>query len=181
MALKPQQVQLPDDEDDRPDYDDVYNVPVSQLTRPKPIPQGTYYGQTVGLPEELASPQRGTRYAQYTIRLIEPAQNDRGNNKDVDADELDAALTRGSGKISLHDVTLRLRMWRTPDAAHRHVDFLRRLGIEDTNEDGSERVLPEMIAESPGRTAFFHVKHNPSNDGESVYAEIDRIIKAPTS
>ncbi len=178
MAKQP--VQVEEEVDDRPDFDDVYNVPVTQLDKPKPIPTGTYLGMIKGLPEEMTSPKKGTKYAQYTVQLLEPAQNDRGHNRDVDQDALDEALTRASGeKMNLTDKTLRLPMWRTKDSGHRHVDFLKKLGIDEYNEDGSERVLPEMIAESPGRTAFFHVKHNPSLDGENVYAEIDRVIKLP--
>ena len=170
-----------DDDDDRPDFDDVYNVPVTELDRPKPAPGGTYLGEIVGLPEELASPQRGTKFAQYTIRLIEPARNDRGHNKDVDQEALDNWLTRSNGeKVLLSDRTLRLRMWRTRDAAHRHVEFLKKLGIMEYNEDETVRTLPDMIAESPGRQALFHVRHSPSqNDPEIVYAEIDRVIKLP--
>jgi hypothetical protein len=179
MAKQPVKVDE-DEDDDRPQFDDVYNVPVTQLQRRKPVPSGTYMGQTTGLPEEMTSPKKGTRYAQYTVRLLEPARNDRGHNRDVDQDALDEALTRANGeKINLSDVTLRLPMWRTMDSGHRHVEFLKKLGIEEFNEDGSERTLPDMIAESPGRTAFFHVKHNPSADGENVYAEIDRVIKMP--
>jgi len=169
------------DSDQEPDYDDVYNVPVSQLTKRKPVPSGTYLGMVVGLPEELQSPKKGTKFAQYTIQLLDTAKNDRGINRDVDPDALDEALTRGDGeKQRLSDITLRLRMWRTKDSGHRHVDFLKRLGIAEENDDGSERVLPEMISECPGRTAFFHVKHSPSFDGENVYAEIDRVIKDTT-
>ena len=179
MAKQP--VREEEEDEDRPTFDDVYNIPVTQLQRQKPIPTGTYLGMIKGLPEEMTSPKRGTRYAQYTVQLLEPAQNDRGQNRDVDATELEEALTRPSGeKIALSDRTLRLPMWRTQDAGHRHVEFLKKLGIEEYNEDGSERVLPDMIAECPGRTAFFQVKHNPSADGESVYAEIARVIKAPT-
>jgi hypothetical protein len=169
-----------DDEGERPDFDDVYNVPVTQLDRPKPQPVGTYLGEIVGLPEEMTSPKKGTRYAQYTVRPIEPAMNDRGNFKDVDPTALEEYLTRASGeKMQLSDRTLRLPMWRTKDSGHRHVEFLKKLGISEYNDDGTERVLPEMIAESPGRQAYFHVKHNPSLDGENVYAEIDRVIKLP--
>ena len=126
------------DDDDKPNFDDVYNVPVTQLTRRKPPPPGTYLGQTTGLPEELTSPNKGTKFAQYTVRLLEPAQNDRGHNRDVDANALDEALTRPNGeKVSLSEITLRLAMWRTQDAAPRHVDFLKKLGIDEYNEDGS--------------------------------------------
>jgi hypothetical protein len=167
-----------DEEDEAPDYDDVYNIPVTQLDRPKPVPTGTYLGMVKGLPEEMTSPKKGTRFAQYTIQLMEPAQNDRGQNKDVDPAALQEYLIRASGEtMNLSDKTLRLPMWRTRDSGHRHVDFLKKLGISEFNEDGSERLLPDMIAESPGRTAFFHVKHNPSADGENVYAEVDRVIK----
>jgi hypothetical protein len=37
-----------------------------------------------------------------------------------------------------------------------------------------------MIADSPGQQALFHIKHRPNeNDPETVYAEIDRVIKLP--
>ena len=170
-----------DDDNDRPDFDDVYNIPVSQLGRPKPCPPGTYRGEVVGLPEEVTMGQRGTPAARYTIRLLEPATNDRGQYKDVDAEALEKWLTRADGeKASIMDRTLRLLMWRTKDSGYRHVDFLKKLGIPEENEDGSDRVLPDMIAESPGQQALFHVKHSPSqNDPEIVYAEIDRVIKLP--
>src|SRR5262245_17775944 len=146
MAKQPQR--RDEEEDEAPDYDDVYNVPVTQLDRPKPPPTGTYKGMNRGLPEEMTSPKKLTRFAQYTIQLLEPAKDDRGRNKDVDADELEAYLTRATGEsMNLSDKTLRLAMWRTRDSGHRHVEFLKKLGIDVYNEDGSERTLPEMIAE----------------------------------
>jgi hypothetical protein len=170
-----------DDDDDRPDFDDVYDIPVNQVERPSPCPVGTYRGEIVGLPEEVILGQRGTPAARYTVRLLEPATNDRGHYKDVDPEALEKWLTRADGeKASIMDRTLRLLMWKTKDSLYRHVDFLKKLGIEDLEEDGSPRSTRDMIAESPGREALFHIKHRPNeNDPEVVYAEIDRVIKLP--
>jgi hypothetical protein len=173
MAKQPQRIE--EEDEDRPDFEDVYNIPVTQLQRQPPIPQGWYLGMLEGLPEELTSPVRGTPFAQYKVRLMDVAKDDRGKPRDVNMDELAAAL----GEKQLTDRTLRLRQWRTKDSGVWHKEFLMKLGISEFNEDGSERVLPEMIAESPGRTAWFHIKHSVAQGSDSVYLEIDRTMKIP--
>jgi hypothetical protein len=92
--------------------------------------------------------------------------------KDVDEDALNEALTKGNGDIvALRERSLRLTFYHTPDALWRLVKFLKDLGLEAEDDKVS---VGDLEQESPGRQVYVHVKHTPSDDGETMFANIDK-------
>jgi hypothetical protein len=149
---------------DTPSFESILDTPASEVTRPKPIPQGTYLGMVKGLPRYDKSAKKGTPYSEYVIQLIE-AQDD------VDDDALGEALTKGNGDIiPLRDRSQRITFYHTPDALWRLVKFLKDLGLEA--EDGV--TVGQLEEQAPGRQLYLHIKHTPSDDGETMYATIDK-------
>jgi hypothetical protein len=150
---------------DTPDFSSILDTPATEVTRPKPIPQGTYLGMTKGLPRYDRSTKKGTPFSEYTIQLLEA-------QKDVDEDALREALTKGNGEIiPLRERSLRLTFYHTPDALWRLVKFLKDLGLEAEDDKVS---VGDLEQESPGRQVYVHVKHTPSDDGETMFANIDK-------
>jgi hypothetical protein len=159
MALKPAKI-------DTPTFSSILDTPVSEVSRPKPLPQGTYLGMTKGLPRYDKSTKKGTPFSEYSIQLMEACE-------DVDQEELNVALTKGNGDvISLRDRSpMRLTFYHTPDALWRLIKFLKDLGLE-TEDDTT--TVGELEQQAPGRQVYVHIKHTPSDDGEAMFANIDK-------
>jgi hypothetical protein len=153
---------------------DILDMPSSSIERPKPIPQGTYVSQVIGQFREDKSTKKGTRYHEYTLKLVKPATNGEGEPLDVDMDALEQSLTKASGEVQeLSDRTLRHTIYITPDAMWRYKDFLDHLGIPQ-EEDGEELSTLQRAGMAPGRFVLVHIKHTPSQDGMSTFANIDK-------
>lgn len=163
MAKKPL------DDDEPKTFESILDMPVSELTRPKPLPHGTYKTVVRGLPKIDKSTKKGTEYSEYTLQILEAYD-------DVDADALEECLTKGNGDVQrLQDRSLRLTFYHTPASGYRLGDFLTKdLQIDKVDDDGRERSPRELMQEAPGRQVGVHVKHDPSPDGETMYANIDK-------
>ncbi len=149
---------------DTPSFESILDTPASEVSRPKPIPQGTCLGMVKGLPRYDKSTKKGTPFSEYTIQLMEA-------QKDVDEDALEEALTKGNGDvIPLRDRSQRITFYHTPDSLWRLVKFLKDLGLEPENNES----VGELEQQAPGRQLYVHVKHSPSDDGETMFANIDK-------
>src|SRR5215831_14095631 len=159
-------------------FADILDTPSDEVARPRPMPQGTYLCITKGLPRDDVSTKKGTPFSEYTLMFMEPAQDDDGNNLDVDPDELKLSLTKASGEtIPLRERWVRATFFNTEDALWRHKKFLNDLGVPEHDDDGSTMTIRQRIAMSPNRQVFVHIKHTPSEDGETMYANVDKTIK----
>jgi hypothetical protein len=165
MAKQTQKITQEDDS--KKSFASILQTPVSEISRPKPITQGTYRALVKGLPRFDHSTKKGTPFSEYTMQLLEAMD-------DVDIENLTEVLTKKNGEvIALSDRTLRLTFYHTPDALWRLAKFLKDLGLEV--EDGDETTTVEDLEQqSPGRECYVHVKHTPSDDGETMYANIDK-------
>jgi hypothetical protein len=153
------------DKDEPKTFTSLLDTPMSQISRPKPAPHGSYLGMVKGLPRYDKSTKKGTPFSEYTIQLLE-AQDD------VDEDALKEWLTKGDGAVvPLREKSMRLTFYHTPDALWRLEKFLKDLGLEAEDEDQSIGDVEQM---SPGRQVLVHVKHSPSDDGETMFANIDK-------
>src|SRR5262245_45094025 len=153
---------------------DVLDLPSSHIERPKPTPQGTYVSQIVGQFREDKSAKKGTRFHEYTAKLIKPAANGEGEPLDVDMEALEESLTKANGDLGkLSDRTVRIPFYITPDAMYRYKEFLTHLGIPE-EEDGDELSTRERAGQAPGKFLLVHIKHVPSPDGQSTYANVDK-------
>lgn len=158
-----------DDDEESKSFESILDMPISELTRPKPLPQGTYKTVVRGLPAIGKSTKKGTEFSEYTLQILEAYD-------DVDTDALEATLTKGNGEVQrLQDRSLRLTFYHTPASGYRLGDFLSKdLGIEAKDEKGRPRKPRDMMQDAPGRQVAVHVKHDPSPDGETMYANIDK-------
>ena len=155
-----------------PDFVSVLDSPASEASRPKPTPQGTFVCMLRGLPRYDKSTRKGTDFVEFTLQTYEACE-------DVDQEALKEFLTKSSGEvIGLKDSRpLRLTFYLTEDAKYRLKEFLEDLGIPLENADRTSRSLRECIEDTPGKMVLAHVKHTPSQDGETMYANIDKTAK----
>ncbi len=146
-------------------FSSILDTPMSQIARPKPAPHGSYLGMVRGLPRYDKSTKKGTPFSEYTIQLLEALD-------DVDEESLNVYLTKGDGTVvPLKDKTMRLTFYHTPDALWRLEKFLKDLGLEPEDDDES---IGDVEQKTPGRQLIIHVKHSPSDDGETMFANIDK-------
>lgn len=165
MATKPQ---LRSSTAAAPDFTSVLDTPSNEVARPRPLPQGTYAWQIHGLPRIDKSTKKGTEFSEYTVQPLEACE-------DVDPDELKLALTKPSGEmIELKARANRVTFYHTEDALWRLKKFLNDLQIPEEDEDGNVRTLRQRMQDVPGKIFYGHIKHQPSEDGETMYANIDK-------
>lgn len=154
-----------------PNFADILDTPATEIARPKPLPQGTYLWMVKGLPRLDKSTRKGTEYSEYTLQCMEASD-------DVDEDALRASLTKASGEVvPLRERSIRATFYHTDDALYRLKKFLIDLDIDEQDEDGKPRKIREMMQDVPGRQVWGHVKHSPSDDGEMIFANIDKTAK----
>ena len=160
MATKPKAV--------TPDFESVLDTPSNEVSRPRPLPQGTYACQEKGLPRIDKSTKKGTEFSEYTLQVLEACD-------DVDPEELKLALTKANGEVvALNARTLRVTCYHTEDALWRLKKLLNDFGIPEEDDDGNVRTLRQRMQDVPGKMIYDHVKHSPSDDGESMYANVDK-------
>ncbi len=138
-------------------FADILNRPSSQTEKPKPLPVGTYLAMVKGQHEEGESAQKKTPFVKFALQLLQAAD-------DVDEVALAEAL---KGK-PLHEKTISVTFYITEDAAWRLGKFLEDLGFEP----GDASYL-QMMSQAAGKQVMVALKHRPSQDGTSVYAEVD--------
>lgn len=141
-------------------FQDILNKKADEVEKPKPLPPGTYLGVVSGLPEFGEIGQNKTPVANLKIKLLSAGE-------DVDQDAL-KEINGWQGKEIRH------RLFLTEDAAWRVKQFLE----EHLGLDGAGKSLGELFNDAPGQQVKFVLKHKPSQDGQSIYAEIDRTLPA---
>jgi len=160
MATKPKVV-----ESEPKTFTSILDTPMSEISRPKPAPHGSYLAMVKGLPRYDKSTKKGTPFSEYSMQLLEALD-------DVDGDALQVWLTRKDGTIvPLQEKMMKLTFYHTPDALWRLVKFLKDLGLEPEDEEIS---IGDMEQQTPGRQCIVHVKHTPSDDGEAMFGNIDK-------
>jgi hypothetical protein len=154
-----------------PDFVSVLDTPSNEVSRPKPLAQGTYVWQVHGLPRIDKSTKKGTEFSEYTCQALEACE-------DVDGDELKYSLTKPSGEmIALKDRSQRITFYHTEDAVWRLKKFLDDLQVPEEDDEGKVRSLRQRMQDVPGKIFYGHIKHSPSDDGETMYANIDKTAK----
>lgn len=137
-------------------FSDILNRPSSQTERPKPLPVGTYLAMVKGQHEEGESAKKRTPFVKFALQLLQAAD-------DVDEVALAEAL---NGK-ALHEKTISTTFYVTEDAAWRLGKFLEDLGFEP-----GDASYQQMMGQAPGKQVMIAIKHRPSEDGTSVFAEV---------
>ncbi len=145
-----------------------------EVERPKSLPIGTYIWVVKGVPRYDKSAQKKTDFVEFTVVPQGPAQGTEGN-LDVDQEALDEVLTRKDGsKIAIQAKSQRLTYYITEDAVWRLKEFLKHLGHDTDDESEEAPSLRQMCNESANRQFAGYVAHKPSEDGETMYANITK-------
>lgn len=142
-----------------PTFESILDTPADAVERPKPLPAGTYDCIVKGLPEYGESSQKKTPFARFTLAV-------QAVGDDVDPDDLEAI-----GGIA--DKTIKSTYYTTPDALFRLTDFLDHCGI-----DLEGKTVRQGIDETPNCAVRIVVTHRASDDGQQVFAEVKRTMKA---
>lgn len=132
----------------------ILDRPVSEIEKPKPYPAGTYRCTVQGLPRYDKSAKKQTEFVEFTLQPT--------SAKD-DVDEKALAEMGGLNK------PIKATYYLTEDAAWRLQKFLGDLGFDIETDEATPR---QMIEESPGSEVYVTLKHRPSQDGRSIFAEV---------
>lgn len=136
----------------------ILDTPSNEVERPKPLPQGSYIAQVVGMPRYDKSSKKQTEFAEFTLQLLEAGE-------DVDPDELkDVGGLKGK--------TIKATYYLTETALWRYKDFLDHCGAGD--EDATLRERGEAAA---GCQVGIFINHEASQDGSSIFARVGKTFK----
>jgi hypothetical protein len=153
-----------------PNFESILDMPSENVERPKPLPVGTYNAIVQGLYEEGVSSQKRTPFVQFAFAI-------QSADEDVDEDDLNTYLTAKDGtRKSLQGITLKnnsTKFYTTPDSLFRLTDFLDICGVP---EEGM--TIRQRLSETPNCGVKIQIGHVASQDGESVFAEVKKILPA---
>lgn len=142
----------------------------ADVEKPKPAPIGSYKTQIVGQPRFDKSSKKQTEFVEFTHKLISAGE-------DVDEADLEAYLTPldpALPKRKLSEVTMKNTYYLTEASLWRLKEFLEHCGIDMDAVDS----LREGIEATPGVEVGVFVNHEPSQDGESFFARINKTFVA---
>lgn len=145
-----------------PNFSSILDQPVNEIVKPKPMPVGSYIGIVDGIPRFDKSKVQKTDFVEFNIKPMQAQE-------DVDQTLLGEAL---NGKALAEKKLRPLAFYLTEDAVYRLDSFLfEHLGIEM----GTSR--KQAISQAPGKQVGFVIKHEPSQDGTQIYANIASTFK----
>ena len=145
---------------------------VDQVEKPKPMATGTFLTQIVGQPRQDVSSQKKTPFIEFTHKLVSAGD-------DVDEDAMKESLTAPDGTVrALSEVTMKNTFYLTDNALWRLKKFLEDCGFDMEEAEAKKVSFGQLIAETPGSMVRVFVKHEPSQDGKSIFARIDDTLPA---
>jgi len=142
------------------DFASILDMPATDVERPKPLPEGTYFGIIQGMYETGESSKKKTPFVRFTYAV-------QSVGEDVSEDDIKAFGDEGViGK------TVKDTYYTTPDALFRLIDML-----ENADIDLEGKSIRAGLDETPNCSIGFYIGHRASEDGESVFAEIKKTFK----
>lgn len=124
------------------DFSEILNQQVGSAPKPKPIPEGTYFGTIAGIPtNRIANTKEGEKpIVAFNLALTEPGD-------DVNQDD----LAEAGGLLSPSGDAKRVRkdFWLTDDSRHQLDTFLENLGITGSYVEAFQAV--------PGREVMVYI------------------------
>ena len=136
-----------------PNFSSLLNRPAGDIKKPPVLPAGTYNG-IIERTEFGESTKKKTPFLRYWVKVQTPGE-------DVDPEELSGIDLGKKG-------ALKSDFYITDDALWRLKSFIESCGVNLTG-----RTLEEGIPDTLGCQVIISVKHNPSQRGDEIYAEID--------
>ena len=140
-------------------FESILDTPATEVERPKPLPTGTYDAIVKGLFETGESAKKKTPFVRFTYTIVAAGE-------DVDPDELEAI-----GGIA--DKIIKDTYYTTHDALFRLTDTLENMGI-----DLEDKTVRHALDETPNASIRIQIAHRASEDGEQIFAEVKRTMKA---
>lgn len=143
-----------------PNFSNILDKQASEVSRPPPLPIGTYTFVVKGLPREDVSSKKGTPFVEFLLKITEAGP-------DVDEDALQEI-----GGIT-EKTTTKATFYTTEDALWRLKEFLVALGIDE------DQTLRQMIADSPNCMGKVYMAHEPAQDGsDAIFAKPKKFLSA---
>lgn len=141
-------------------FESILDKPIDDITRPPPMPAGSYVATVVGLPTQgKSSNEKQTPFYEFKFNLVSPME-------DVDQEKL-AEIGGLAGKTGT------IKFYLTEDSAWRLKEFLLdHLGITGVSS------IKQAIAEAPNRQCVVVYKSQPSRQGDRLVSFIDSTAKA---
>jgi len=146
---------------DTPNFASILDAAPTEVSRPKPVPTGTYLCVVTGAPRYDKSSKKQTDFVEFQLRPINCFD-------DVDEEDLEAAGGI-DGKM------FRATFYLTEDAVWRLDEFHTHCGL-DLDPDTSRRSRNDDVINSE---VLVYIKHSTSQDGQTKYAEIARTAPVP--
>lgn len=143
----------------QPYFASILDEAPTEVTRPKPLPPGTYLC-VVGHGEEGKSSKKGTPQIKFNLKPLAALE-------DVDEEDLEAIG-------GLEGKNLSITYYTTPDAIFMLDDFHQNCGI-DLSDPASRRVRNAEVVNSQ---VLAVVTHRMSDDNTQAFAEVKRTAKA---
>jgi hypothetical protein len=140
---------------------DLLDERPTEVSQPSPLPEGMYLC-IVGMPRRDKSTKKGTPFTEFPLRPIQPG-------RDISDEDLAEAL----GEDSLSDRELRVTFYETKDAIYRLDYFHQDCGIDLETDKGNRRQRNDTVV---NREVWAVVKHQASNDGTRMYANVTRTL-----
>lgn len=137
-----------------PNFGAILDKPSTEIERPKPLPAGTYTMVVKGMPRYDKTTKKGTEYAEFILQPLSAGE---------DVDEGDLAAMGG-----LTNKTLKDTYYLTEDAIWRLKKFCDDCGVEEEGDVS----LRQRIESTNGCQILVHVKHEASQDGQTIYAKV---------
>lgn len=133
-----------------PSFEEILNMPASEIKPPQAFPVGTYHCIVDGIPQHDKS-NSGTDFFGFKLKIIAPYK---------DVDPAAAAEAQVQGKIINNDVYVTEKSaWRLVEMMRDHMD------IPETN-------IKEMIAQTPNKQLLVTLRHETSQDGKRVFHRV---------
>lgn len=143
----------------QPHFASILDEAPTEVTRPLPLPAGTYLC-VVGQPEEGKSSKKGTPFVKFPLRPMAALD-------DVDTD----ALEEVGG---LEGKNLATTFYLSPDSVFFLDDFHQNCGI-DLSDPASRRARNAEVVNSQ---VLAVVTHRMSDDNTQAFAEVKRTARA---
>lgn len=141
-----------------PNFGALLDTAPSDVERPKPLPEGQYLCVVKGLPRFDKSSKKQTEFVEFNLSPIQ-----------VGADVDQEALAEMGG---IADKTIKATYYITEASLWRLKEFMEHCGIEEGPS------LRAMIDETQNCQVVAYIKHEASNDGESVFAKLGKTASA---
>lgn len=140
-------------------FEDILNQQASDVKPPPLLPVGTYDTVIIGLPEQGKSTKKQTDFFKFTHRIIAALD-------DVDPDELSEAFPEGVAGKEIENT-----FYVTPKSIFMLTEFYKNCGI-----DIEGKTVRACLDDVPNSRVRVHIKHEPSDDGQRMFAKIGRTL-----